>query len=453
MPSGWTAHSSQGKTYYYNQRTGASQWEKPVSTESVISRQNLQYQHGQGIAASTANGWTDHTAFQQQQNGGTPHSYPSAQQVVYKQQRRDSYTQSTGIRGADTAGIVQRPQSATTHTLQQSSASTTAAVATAENMNNATITQIDASTSSDDLIGFESAENLGTLHRTSSPEQPATLIEDNRYTHDPIKESFIKSAKSSSDTQRLISEIEEADRQIVDLNDMIDELEAEKEILLQRVKSGEEAMKNVTLSLQAAALVQEVADLRVKEEMELRITALKEELITRQEELETLKAGKEILEVDLDLLKISTASTITSLAEIRLNFTVQSMELRVTKARQVEQEKELSDAYKEIGQLEDDMKNVAEPSLRRLRQPSFFSRILERAFPVWVGGKGSSKSGKRAKGRTASAVTESMQTMNRTMDSLRENLTAMAAAMEGKAVLIEELSEQLAERVEEAEKR
>lgn len=446
LPSGWTAHSSQGKTYYYNQRTGTSQWEKPLSTQAVNFHQNSQTQHGQMAAASSSNIWIDRTGYQQQQNTGkTPHLNPSVQQSIYVEQRMNDSTISLDNERADAAWTTQRSQSATANRQPQS-----------YKPSNGVASATDHSTASSVLTEYqlvsESAGNISVPHISSSPEHPAFVIRDDVYFNGSSVEQTISSIDASSNSQRLIAEIEEAGKQIVDLNIMIEGLEAEKETLLQIVKSGEDTVNNITQSLQSTSEMQKIIDSKALSEMESRATSLQEELKIRQEELETLKVGKESLEVDLNLIKISNLALTATLVEIKSNLTSQSLELRVSAGRLVEQEKELSEAYKEIGQLEDDMKNIAEPSLRRLRQPSFISRILENAFPVWSKGTNSS-GGKRVKGQSPVATAESMRTLNRTVDSLRENLTAIAAAMEGKEALIEELLNQLAERVEEADNR
>ena len=304
-------------------------------------------------------------------------------------------------------------------------------------------------------VSASPVENLAAGHDSTNATATATPFECDKDAGSASAQHSNDTTKSSSHTQRLISELKEADRQINDLNEMIDELEAEKVVLLELVKSGEDTIANATISLEAATLLQEEANAESKGQLAVRVESLLTELESRQTELDLLREEKQDLERDLELLRVSSTTALTALAELQSNFTLQKEDLRVRKSLLAVQDKELADAYKEIGQLEEDFKNVAEPSLRRLRQPSFFSRMLESAFPVWAGGKGSGKNSRRVKGRgaAATAAIENALAMNRTVESLRENLTAMAAALEGKEVAIEELSEQLAERVEEAEKR
>ena len=437
LPSGWTVHSSQGKTYYYNQRTGASQWEKPLSTQNVNIHQYSQTQNDQMVAASSG--------YHQQQNTGmTQRLIPSVQQTVYVEQRINNSTIPSDNKRSDAAWTTQKSQSAAANR-QPHSYTPKSSVASATDYST------DTSISTAYQSASESVGNICVPHISSSPEQPASCMRDDVYFNGSSMEQTITNTEASSSSQRLIAEIEEAGKQMVDLNIMIIELEAEKETLLQAVKAGEDTVTNITLSLQSTAEAQKILESKALAEIELRASSLQEELKIRQEELETLKVGKESLEVDLNLIKISNIALTATLVEIKSNLTSQSLEIQVSTGRLVDQEKELSEAYKEIGQLEDDMKNVAEPSLRRLRQPSFISQILKNTFPVWS--KETNSSGKRVKGRSPVSTAESMRTLNRTVDSLRENLTAIADAMEGKEVLIEELMNQLAERVEEADNR
>jgi chromosome segregation ATPase len=174
---------------------------------------------------------------------------------------------------------------------------------------------------------------------------------------------------------------------------------------------------------------------------------------------------------------------------------------------------ELKEAYEEIGQLEEDIRSVAGGSIQRLRQHSFLWRLIapiigfvrmgggaarsrinrdtecleseikDASFDEDEAGGSAFLSGSRDKhsrslrGRKfANAVTrrrntnyaatdadadahadrfqiERIDAMNRTISRLRENLTAMSNALESKEDLICELSDQIVETEEEAEKR
>ena len=65
------------------------------------------------------------------------------------------------------------------------------------------------------------------------------------------------------------------------------------------------------------------------------------------------------------------------------------------------------------------------------------------------------KSSRRAKGREAAALAaeEAAKELNATVEHIRNNLTVMAATIASREVAIEELSEQLEERIDEASKR
>jgi hypothetical protein len=41
LPTGWVMYSSEGKSYYYNQQTGVTQWERPLGTSPSNRDQNL----------------------------------------------------------------------------------------------------------------------------------------------------------------------------------------------------------------------------------------------------------------------------------------------------------------------------------------------------------------------------------------------------------------------------
>lgn len=166
---------------------------------------------------------------------------------------------------------------------------------------------------------------------------------------------------------------------------------------------------------------------------------------------------------------------------------------------------ELAIKYEEIEKLEKDLRSVAGGSIKRLRQHSFLWRLFSPIIGfVRMGGGGTVRNGvfnsmdsmekyvdidedetgnhnndddvdtenDKAIGRSKSRRSkekssmvdgrqlsleghqlERIEAMNRTINRLRENLTAMSHALESKEDLICELSEQLEENEEEAEKR
>lgn len=173
------------------------------------------------------------------------------------------------------------------------------------------------------------------------------------------------------------------------------------------------------------------------------------------------------------------------------------------------------EAYAEISSLELDLRNLAEPSLKRLRQPPLVSRLLDLINPLggwgwgltskppgggsgngagrgkeggdgeksdglfsswrWgasressstgtgtgvavagVGGtRTTSKASRRRKGRemAVAAASDNLTSMNRTIANLRQNLTAMTKALRAKDTIIHELQEQALGYDKEADKR
>jgi hypothetical protein len=261
--------------------------------------------------------------------------------------------------------------------------------------------------------------------------------------------------KHHQQLKEVVIQLKEADKQIDELNKMIDDLEAERDELKGRLDGEIEEKSKLQASYNAS--------LETQTELSDKIDSLEDQLASLNEQLSAAESDKQAAEDLLEELKTKSAGDTAELKELHANFTTQGVELQEAKMKLQEQEKELADAYKEIGTLEQDLKNVAEPSLKRLKQPSFFSRMMEAMNPFhsWStsGGKSSiaanSKHSRRAKGRAAAAeaLADSLSSMNRTILDLRENLTAMATALESKEELIEELSGQLEEYQEEAEKR
>lgn len=41
LPPNWSKHSDNGRTYYYNDKTNKSQWEKPKSFEELLEERNF----------------------------------------------------------------------------------------------------------------------------------------------------------------------------------------------------------------------------------------------------------------------------------------------------------------------------------------------------------------------------------------------------------------------------
>jgi predicted nucleic acid-binding Zn-ribbon protein len=463
LPQGWTAHSSNGQTYYYNQKSGTSQWEKPILSQNVNQQGSSQAHRNQGIPSSSMDSRRQETVYQQSTTGNAQYLSQEVQQQYALHTNQQQYSGAAKFAG-NPGPKMQRPQTTSGYgaTMQQNSSAT-------------------VTTDSDSLRKGDSAP-LASLNLGATTENPtATAVQtDTKHPADYdfstiSKESFVPNASATitsdgykasepklvdivtvhPDTQRVESELREAERKIDDLKMMIDGLEIEKLELTERVKLGEIAVLNLTSECSAAATLMEQSSLQLQEELNSQMMIIQSELDKKNEELENLKTEKESLDSDLVQVKEQAASAQLDLFGLKSNSTKMVEDLKISRIRISEQEKELADAYKEIGHLMEDMKNVAEPTMRRLRQPSFFSRLLQSAFPVWSG----KVSPKVKKGKSkptvavVSATSDTLMSLNKTAISLRENITAIAAALEGKEEIIAELSAQLAERADEAEKR
>lgn len=454
LPQGWTAHSSNGQTYYYNQKSGASQWEKPISTQNVNQQGSSQTYRNQGIPSSSIDSRRNEAVHQQSTKGNA--QYP----LHTNQQQYLGAAKFTGNPGPK----MHRPQTTSGHgAIMQKNHSATAATDSESPRKGDSIPLASMTSGGTTENQIVSAAQTGTKHPAHNDDQTISKESFFQNTSTNVmpdgniasQQRFTNTVTVHPDTQRVVSELREAERRIDDLKHIIDELEIEKLELTERVKLGEIAVLNLTNECSAAAVLMEQSSLQLQEELNSQMVIIQTELDSKNAELETIKSEKESLDIDLVQIKKDAASAQLDLSGLKSNSTIMVEDLRVSRIRITEQEKELAEAYKEIGQLIEDMKNVAEPSLRRLRKPSFFSRLYESAFPVWSG-KVSPKVKKGKSKQTAavaSVTADTLMSLNKTAISLRENITAISAALEGKEEIIEELSVQLAERAEEAEKR
>ena len=384
LSHGWSTHYSNGVAYYYNQKTGATQWEKPVvSSQSCPLPQQtrpLQAQNMRPAHSASAN----------------PHQQQKLHHTAQQNRQEDAISSRSShghnVPNDFTKDIVSSPS------LRSRNDSTSA--------------------------------RGGNLTR---PESTAVL----------------------SDVQLFISKLRDADKQIDDLNLVIDDLEEEKAQLLLRKQLNDDAMANLT----SAADVLKLAALEeysvIHSALLAQIKTSESSLHKHSQELENLRSSNSDLERNIVSVRETINVTTSTISEFLSNITAGESLLKSNRDKLTQQDRELADEYKNIGQLEEDMRNVAGPSLKRLRQPSFFGRVLESAFPVWAGGKGSLKSSRRAKGREAAALAaeEAAKELNATVEHIRNNLTVMAATIASREVAIEELSEQLEERIDEASKR
>ena len=243
-----------------------------------------------------------------------------------------------------------------------------------------------------------------------------------------------KSRSTDVSSERLFKELKGADKRIDDLNNMIDTLENEKDTLNTKL-SNETALR---LSIEA-----NYTDIANKyNEIQLAntdtINKLKELTISIEKEIEE----KEKIAVELALWQ-SKYGNDTDLLD-----TPTDMRLRKVIKALKDKNKELMDAYEEIGKLEADLQNVAGSSVRRLRRPSFFGKLWGYSWNPLKASMGLFNS-HDSKDKNNDII----YTMNRTIHVLHDNLTAMSNVIESKDDIIQELSEQLEEYEEEADKR
>ena len=447
MPQGWTTHSSNGVAYYYNRNTGITQWEKPVAGTNS-------HHYTEAIASSKST---------ESLNPILQHASQNDQRSTIEILKSAQNTTLSSIEASAIPQIIDPNR----HSTKECIDDTHINEFTAPNelhLNQTGNKSAGETSNSANLKETSISPEIGCITPHGPPHENVTVGVSDLASGDvgkghttDLKNGIAPTVETSNhlDSLPYVTKLREADLIIDQLNEKIDCLEEEKAKLLLQISDIDEARANYTLSVEAAVLSTAEEHSSSITEQESRISALEKSLKDLNEELEALRADKTNLEEELSLIASTTNVTSSFHVELKANYSLQVTELKSSRELLTQQEKELADAYKEIGQLEEDMRNVAGPSLRRLRQPSIFSRILGRMFPVWVGGKGSLKSGRRAKGRAAalSAALETAQAMNRTVESLRENLTAMASLLDSKETAIEELSEQLAEGIEEADKR
>lgn len=382
LPHGWSTHYSNGVAYYYNQKTGVTQWERPVvNTLPSPLHQQTRPLHEQNMSP-------------QHKVSVNPHHQHNPHQTAGLNRQQDAIS----------SGNNHRPNNV-------------------DHLTRETISSSSLRSRNDSVQG-------GNLTRPDSSTQ-------------------------LSDVQLFISKLRFADEQIDGLNVIIDDLEEERMQLLLRKQLNDDKMANLT----SAAAVLELAALQeysvVHDALFAQIKAVEASLNRHSQELENLQSANSDLERDITSVKETINVTSSTISELISNVTIGERILKENRDILSQQDRELADEYKNIGLLEEDMRNVAGSSLKRLRQPSFFGRVLESTFPVWAGGKGSLKSGRRAKGREAAALAavEAARELNATVEHIRNNLTVMATNIVSREIAIDELSEQLEERIDEASKR
>jgi len=256
----------------------------------------------------------------------------------------------------------------------------------------------------------------------------------------PIKaSSSIRYNKKSRSTDvkvtssRLFNELKGADKRIDDLNNMIDSLENDKETLTAML--GNETTLRLSIEANYTDITTKYNDMQAAN-IDIN-NKLKELTLSLEREVEE----KDKLAVDLELWQSKFGN------DTELLDTPTDMRLRKVIKALKDKNKELMDAYEEIGKLEADLHNVAGSSIRRLRRPSFFGKLWGYSWNPLRGSLGLFNSDSKDRNN------DMIYTMNRTIHGLHENLTALNNALESKDDIIQELSEQLEEYEEEADKR
>jgi len=167
------------------------------------------------------------------------------------------------------------------------------------------------------------------------------------------------------------------------------------------------------------------------------IIKLKELTLSLEKEIEE----KDKIFIELELLRSKFGN------DTDLLNTPTDMRLRKVIKALKDKNKELMDAYEEIGKLEAELHNVAGSSIRRLTKPSFFGKLWGYSWnPLGIFSFDNNNNNKDKNN-------DEIFIMNRTIHGLYDNLTAMNNALESKDDIIQELSEQLEEYEEEADKR
>ena len=481
LPQGWTAHSSEGVPYYYNQNTGVTQWEKPVIPNQGYSNHQPTSNQG-GYNKGATGSTTASNAYHNQRIDTT--QYSSQQKQLHNQQQHRSTSISTTQTSAGSTGIhntsTEFTQGRHNSSQTQQNVKISPSQSRDEDARNKEATRVDSNENqmeSTMIYNHDRINNSGrAINNLYTDEKLKSEITQSDVRINNINSKIIGSddginaaavnnvglhvpgntntnSVRSSETQIFITQLKDADQKIDELNDIIDVLEIEKADLENLIKVGQEIQNNITLI--SVAAVRNASDVHAASQLQLtnQLTALELELEALTDELKLLKTAQAKIESDLVFEKEKNVKSSEILSDLQSNFTIKNDELQENENRLKDQEKELCNVYKELGQLEEDFKNIAEPSLRRLRRPSLFKRILLKAFPVWIGGKGSVKNVRRAKGKIAAvtASEESFIAMNKTIKDLRVSLKEMSVALGDKEVTIAEISEKLAEHIDEDE--
>ena len=181
------------------------------------------------------------------------------------------------------------------------------------------------------------------------------------------------------------------------------------------------------------------------------LTDLQEALQRTREELAAAATRQRELEDELATARELSRMASDFLAVARSNATSISQALQLAETRLRAQEQELFEAHQEVEALEAELRWVAGDSAHRSRRPSVVGLVTgwysRRRSPA----KSAAPSPSRESARGAVAMREVH--FNETVSLLRENITALTLALEGREQLMRELSEEIADLREEAAER
>lgn len=198
-------------------------------------------------------------------------------------------------------------------------------------------------------------------------------------------------------------------------------------------------------------LLRRLAASREAEEEEVdQLTDLQEALQRAHEELATAVSRRRELEEELVTAKELSRVASDFLAVARSNASSIRSDLLLAESRIRSQEAELEEAYQEVAALETELRRMSGDSLRRLRRSSVVDFLTS-----WYPRRGRTRraSSSPARQTARGAVLQREMHFNETVALLRENITALTLALEGREQLMRELSEEIADLREEAAER
>jgi WW domain len=159
------------------------------------------------------------------------------------------------------------------------------------------------------------------------------------------------------------------------------------------------------------------------------IEELKSALITARDDARAANDTNYELVKELFAMKQMAQAAADFIVAARRNATSLGEDLAMVQLRLSESEKELSDAFEEIGSLEDELRRVSEESVRKMRSSPLKSLVMSIGLPFWPRKKQEERPVERYASRKAeakSAVSRREISHNVTLALIRENMTAMS---------------------------